>query len=170
MASQHGAHGLDLATSMLSDTIIRSAMQIAVFLACEPQQRAGSLVKWCGAGSLTLACFLAGVLVWSPLLCAVALAVLQPTKAEIEQQQEEAVKQVGCGSGIELLSLQQKCAIATQGSIQSGPAGRGPCQDMLGWRFCVDEASSSSSLCACRCSVTCFAVAAVICYQAVVTA
>lgn len=52
---------------------------------------------------------------WSPLLCAVALAVLQPTKAEIEQQQEEAVKQVGCASGNELLSLQQKCVVVTQG-------------------------------------------------------
>lgn len=31
---------------------------------------------------------------WSPFLCAVALAVMQPTNAEIEQQQEEAVKQV----------------------------------------------------------------------------
>jgi hypothetical protein len=35
----------------------------------------------------------AGALIWSPLLCAVALAVLQPTKAEIEQQQEDAIKQ-----------------------------------------------------------------------------
>jgi hypothetical protein len=32
-------------------------------------------------------------LIWSPLLCAVALAVLQPTKAEIEQQQEDAIRQ-----------------------------------------------------------------------------
>jgi hypothetical protein len=32
--------------------------------------------------------------VWSPLLGAVLLAVLQPTKAELQQQQEAAVQQV----------------------------------------------------------------------------
>lgn len=48
------------------------------------------LKTWCD-----LLC--AGALVWSPLLCAVALAVMQPTKAEIQQQQEDAVKQVGVG-------------------------------------------------------------------------
>lgn len=47
-------------------------------------QTLASVAVWCFAGTL----------VWSPLLSAVALAVLQPTKAEIQRQQDEAVQQV----------------------------------------------------------------------------
>lgn len=73
---------------------------------CQERSRPGSSVQ-----TLHFAVFcwlLAGALVWSPFLCAVALAVMQPTKAEIEQQQEEAVKQVGPAAAGQSQNQQQQ--------------------------------------------------------------